>query len=156
VKRSSGAAEVSELTDHIGFWLRFVSNHVSYGFSRRLQDYGVTVAEWVVMRELYGCDAMSPSDLAAKLDMTRGAISKLVERLVEKKLISRRGREDDRRYQEIKLTSAGRQLLPKLAGEADRNDEEFFAPLTKKEQEQLAVVLKKLVKAHELKHVPTE
>ena len=90
MKRSvRSAASVSELTEHAGFWLRFVSNHVSHGFSRRLLDYSVTVAEWVVMRELYGREAMPPSELAEKIGLTRGAVSKLVERLVEKELVAR-------------------------------------------------------------------
>jgi len=157
MKRSvRSAASVSELTEHAGFWLRFVSNHVSHGFSRRLLDYSVTVAEWVVMRELYGREAMPPSELAEKIGLTRGAVSKLVERLVEKELVARWGRNDDRRYQEVELTAGGRALVPKLAAAADRNDEEFFAPLPAKEREALIATLKKLVKAHELHRLPTE
>ena len=42
----------SELTTHLGYWLRLVSNHVSQAFARKLEGRGVTVAEWVVMRLL--------------------------------------------------------------------------------------------------------
>jgi DNA-binding MarR family transcriptional regulator len=74
-----------------------VSNHVSYAFARKLLASEVTVAEWVVLREMYEADAMAPSVLAEHTGMTRGAASKLIERLVAKKLVSRRGRSDDRR-----------------------------------------------------------
>jgi DNA-binding MarR family transcriptional regulator len=149
-------AAVSELTSHTGFWLRFVSNHVSHGFARKLLASGVTVAEWVVMREMYDEEEMSPSVLAERIGMTRGAASKLIERLVTKKLVSRRGRSDDRRYQDIELTPAGRRLVPGLATIADQNDEEFFAALSAKEQEVLVSTLKKLVRAHGLHTLPTE
>ena len=43
---------VPELTDHLGYWLRQVSNHVSQGFARKLAAQDVTVAEWAVMRVL--------------------------------------------------------------------------------------------------------
>ncbi len=43
---------VSHLKSHIGFWMRFVSNQVSHAFARKLEESGVTVPEWVVMREM--------------------------------------------------------------------------------------------------------
>jgi len=151
-----GAGSVSELESHIGFWLRFVSNHVSQEFARKLIASGVTVAEWVVLREMYGCETTSPSVLAERTGMTRGAASKLVDRLVGKRLVSRQGRKDDRRFQDIRLTVAGRRIVPRLAGIADENDEEFFSVLTRAEREALVATLKKLVRAHDLHRVPTD
>jgi DNA-binding MarR family transcriptional regulator len=147
---------VSELKKHIGFWLRFVSNHVSHAFARRLLSSGVTVAEWVVMREMFEDEQVSPGVLAERIGMTRGGVSKLVDRLVSKKLITRRDRSDDRRFQSIALTAAGRQLVPQLAGLADLNDAEFFHPLSARERAALMATLKKLVEAHGLQTLPTE
>jgi len=149
-------SRVSELTSHAGFWLRSVSNHVSYAFMRKLLNNGVTVAEWVVLREMYDKAEMSPSVLADLTGMTRGAASKRVDRLVGKKLVLRRGRTDDRRYQDIELTAAGRLLVPTLAAIADQNDEEFFRALSTGERAALVATLKKLVQAHGLRQVPTE
>ena len=147
---------VSDLKEHAGFWLRFVSNHVSHAFARKLFDSGVTVAEWVVLREMYGQEEMSSSDIAERIGMTRGAISKLVDRLVGKALVTRQDRRDDRRFQDIALTPAGQRLVPSLAALADQNDEEFFHPLSAKEREMLIATLKKLVLAHGLHKLPTE
>ena len=150
------SAPVSELKKHVGFWMRFVSNHVSHAFARKLVASGVTVAEWVVLRELYDQEAMASSVLAERAGMTRGAASKLVDRLVGKELVSRRDRTDDRRFQDIALTASGRRLLPALAALADRNDDEFFHPLSAKERETLIATLKKLVQAHGLHKLPIE
>ena len=147
---------VSDLKEHVGFWLRFVSNHVSHAFARKLLDSGVTVAEWVVLREMYGQEKMSSSDIADRIGMTRGAISKLVDRLVGKGLVTRQDRRDDRRFQDIALSPAGQRLVPSLAALADQNDEEFFHPLSAKERETLIANLKKLVQAHKLHRLPTE
>jgi len=54
---------------------------------------------------------------------TRGAISKLADRLAAKALIVRTGSEDDRRFQTLTLTPAGRKLTPTLAALADKSDE---------------------------------
>ncbi len=155
-RRSPSVVPPSDLRSHIGFWIRFVSNHVSHAFARKLLSSGVTVAEWVVLREMYERESTSPSTLADLTGMTRGAISKLVDRLFEKKLVSRVERSDDRRFQDIHLTPAGVRLVPALAAFADSNDDEFFAPLSTAEREALAAMLKKLVQSHNLYIIPTD
>jgi DNA-binding MarR family transcriptional regulator len=146
---------VSDLKKHVGFWLRFVSNHISQAFARKLLASGVTVAEWVVMREMLDDEETSPGVLAERIGMTRGGVSKLVDRLVTKKLVTRRERTDDRRFQSIALTAAGRRLIPQLAELADQNDEEFFQPLSIGERTALIATMKKLVQAHGLQTLPT-
>jgi DNA-binding MarR family transcriptional regulator len=155
-KDKAAPEPVRDLKAHIGFWMRFVSNHVSHAFARRLLKSGVTVAEWVVLHEMYGRDDMAPSKVADLTGMTRGAASKLIDRLAAKNLIHREERTDDRRYQDIRLTAAGVKIVPSLAALADRNDHEFFAALTAVERQALLAILKKLVQAHDLHKLPTE
>jgi len=146
---------MSDLRSHTGFWLRFVSNYVSQSFARKLVGSGVTVAEWVVLREMFDTATTAPSALAVKTGLTRGAVSKLIDRLVQKDLVSRAEAADDRRYQDVGLTAAGRMLVPRLAAIADRNDEEFFAQLSAGERERLVATLKKLVTVNKLNKIPT-
>jgi len=53
--------KASDLKSHLGFWMRLVSNNVSQSFARKLESMNVTVAEWVVMREMYAGDDTSPA-----------------------------------------------------------------------------------------------
>ncbi len=124
-------------------------------FARKLEARDVTAAEWVILRELYEKDA-APSDLAERLGLTRGAISKLVDRLVEKALVIRTASQEDRRFQSLALTASGRSLVPKLAALADKNDAEFFGHLTMKERAQIERLLKDIVDRHALRTVPIE
>lgn len=146
----------SDLTSHLGYWLRHVSNHVSYAFARKLESRDVTVAEWVVMRELYGRDSSAPSRLADKLNLTRGAISKLAERLIAKGLVMRAPDEDDGRAHTLTLTAKGRGLIPQLAALADQNDAEFFDHLSAQERATIERVLKEIVKIRGLKSIPVD
>ena len=34
---------ISDLTAHLGYWLRFVSNHVSQAFARRLEGQDLSL-----------------------------------------------------------------------------------------------------------------
>ena len=58
---------VSDLTAHVGFWLRLVSNHVSQAFAARLADRHITVAEWSLMRALYDRAPTPPSRIADEM-----------------------------------------------------------------------------------------
>ena len=148
--------KVSDLKSHTGFWLRLVSNHVSHRFAQRLEGSRVTVAEWVILREMYSTDTTSPSTLATLTGLTRGAVSKLIERLREKQLVTRVEAANDRRFQDIGLTRAGRTLVPKLAALADINDSEFFSHLSAQEHTLLRTTLKKLAEANQIRKIPTE
>lgn len=145
---------IAALTSHLGYWLRFVSNHVSHAFARKLEGEGVTVAEWAMMRELYGEDRLGPSRLAERMGLTRGAISKLADRLCVKRLVSREDRDDDARAHMLSLTPFGRALVPRLAALADANDAEFFDHLTPTERSTIEGVLKAIVERRGLKTVP--
>lgn len=144
----------SALTSHLGYWLRHVSNHVSHAFARKLESRDVTVAEWVVMRELYGEAEMAPSRLADEIGLTRGAISKLADRLIAKGLLTRTADLSDGRAHTLALTTKGRGLIPKLATLADQNDAEFFDHLSAQERATVERVLKEIVKKRGLKSIP--
>ncbi|MDM9628147.1 MarR family transcriptional regulator [Rhizobium sp. S152] len=144
----------SALDEHLGYWLRMVSNHVSNGFARKLEGHGATVAEWVLLRELFDVEALAPSRLAERMGMTRGAISKLADRLTEKKLVARADDPDDQRAHRLSLTVAGRELVPELAALADENDASFFADLTALERANIEAILRKIVVRRGLKDIP--
>jgi DNA-binding MarR family transcriptional regulator len=136
--------KISDLETHLGYWLRLVSNCVSQSFARRLDAEGITVAEWVFLRKLYDDEDVPPSRLAETMGMTKGAISKLAERLIAKGLVVRTANEEDRRGQTIALTDGGRTRVPLLAALADDNDTEFFGHLDAAERKTLESLMRKI------------
>lgn len=146
----------SDLTDHIGYWMRMVSNAVSQEFARKVSGKGVTVAEWSFMRTLYDLEAVPPSVLAERMGLTKGAISKLAERLTAKGLVARKESRDDKRAHNLSLTKTGRAKIPVLASLADENDTEFFGVLTKEERTTLNRILRILAERRELKATPVD
>lgn len=147
---------VSELQSHLGFWLRFVSNHVSASFQKKVEANGISISEWVVLRYLYNGGVLSSLKLIDALGMTKGAISKILGRLERKNLIKRITSEEDKRAQKIMLTANGRKLVPKLAEIADQNEAKFFGHLTEYEYTELIQIMKKVVHIHGLKHLPID
>jgi len=147
---------ISELESHLGYWLRRVSNTVSGEFARSLHAKQTSVAEWVLLRHLHEREQIAPGELAEALIMTRGAISKIIDKLQAKNWIRSRVNPKDNRGQLLSLTSVGRRTLPELAKIADENDDQFFACLDAGERSSLRCLLAKLAEHHKIRDIPVE
>lgn len=146
----------SDFESHLGYWLRFVSNHVSATFRDRVAKHGVTVAEWVALRSLHDRAPCALGSLAGQLGVDAGVTSRLVDRLVRKRLVSRKADREDRRFVTLSLTASGNSLVHRLAQEADRNDAHFFAPLSQVDKHHLERIMRRLVAVHGLTSKPIE
>ena len=141
----------------LGGWMRIVSNAVSQRFARNLEASDMTVAEWVVLRMVYECGpTVAPSDIARSTGLTRGAVSKLVDRIIEKGLAVRTESKQDRRYQEVKLTRKGKGAVPDLMRLARQTDDDFFSCLNASERTTLVRLLTKVAADHQLTDLPTD
>lgn len=149
--------KVKKLRSHIGYQLRLISNAVSHSFATELFHSNVTIAEWIILREIYSIgEKVSPSTVAELTGLTRGAVSKLIDRLFLKELVVRSESSRDRRYQEINLTERAKALVPKLASIADENDKSFFSILTDSERKTLMNILSKIAEFHNIRATPIE
>ena len=153
--KTTAKKSAAPLEAHLGFWLRFVSNHVSARFQKLLEERGVTVTEWVALRTLLDQHETSHAELIQALGMTKGAASKVISRLEEKGLAQRRLAEGRAREQVLVLTRAGKALVPQLAELADANDAHFFGHLAVAEQKALRSAMQALVVHHQLRELPT-
>jgi len=103
-----------------------------------------------------GFTAPTPGELAEASTMTRGAISKIVDKLQAKGWIKSRVNPKDSRGQILSLTPVGKRNLPELAKIADQNDEQFFACLDAGERSALRRLLSKVAEHHQIRDVPVD
>lgn len=146
----------SDLEDHIGFWVRKLSNQVSGSFAHRVETHGVSVAQWVVLRVLFDHPSLPLKEIVARVGVDQGALSRMVERLVSRGLVSRRESPNSRREVAISLTPEARKLVPQLAREADENDRFFFRHLNGVEREAFLSSIKTLLAQNPTKEVPID
>jgi len=135
----------SQLEDHLGYWLRCLSNHVHQGFAARLERHDVSVPQWVVLRSLLDREHTSLNELARAIGVDNGALSRMVERLLHKGLVSRETDAGNRRAVRLGLTEAGKRLVPLLAREADENDASFFGGLDEAERRRFLATVRTLL-----------
>jgi DNA-binding MarR family transcriptional regulator len=151
---TTASRSASDLERHLGYWLRRVSNHVSGEFKRALQMQHTSVAEWVVLCHVQERSGITPSELAEALALTRGAVSKVIDKLEAKDWITGSTKAEDNRVRLFSLTLKGIRVLPQLRRIADRNDQAFFAVLQPDERDTLQLLLSKLIEHHDTGAVP--
>ncbi len=141
----------------LGGIMRNVSYQLHQLFSKGLKSSSVSVAEWAILRLMYlSGDTIPSSEIALRTGMTRGAISKLIDKNAKKGLVLRRESKTDRRYQEIKLTKKGKDLVPKLDKMTNAINEQFFSCLTATERKTLEKLLQKVAEENLLVDVPVQ
>ncbi|PWU06623.1 MAG: MarR family transcriptional regulator [Verrucomicrobia bacterium] len=137
--------DVSNLQEHVGYWHNRFGQVVHTGFERRLAKYNITVSQWCLMVVVYQGQGDTVRAIARVICLDVGAVTRLVDRLEEKKLVRRVPDEADGRSVKVELSEEGMALVPRLAKEADFNDEEFYGILSKKEILQFKEILGKLL-----------
>jgi MarR family transcriptional regulator, organic hydroperoxide resistance regulator len=135
----------SRLTDHAGYWLRRLSDEVHHSFERQLAGHQVTVAQWNVLVSVYHGQATTTAEAARLIGIDAGAVSRLVDRLAAKGLMTRRADPASRRSLRLSLTDAGRALVPVLIRIADDNDAAYFGVLPPAQRAALVQLLRQLL-----------
>jgi DNA-binding MarR family transcriptional regulator len=141
---------LSSLEKHLGYWLRCLSNFVSGSFAEKLAGLDISVAQWVVLRTLYDNQNVTLNQAAQLVGVDKSSLSRMIERLVRRKLVIR-SEGDDRRSLGLALTPTARKLVPQLAKLADQNDESFFKTLSEKQRKDFMGTIKQLLDANDWK-----
>jgi DNA-binding MarR family transcriptional regulator len=137
--------EVNGLHDHTGFWLNRLAIAIHQGFVKKLEHFEISIPEWCILITLFHHPKAPMSELADQIVIDRAAISRTVERLVQRGYLIRHVGKD-RRYVPLELTSKALEIVPVLADQADQNDQEFFGILGKEEEKNLKEIVCKLLK----------
>ncbi len=92
-------------------YFRFIRLHqrVFSEMGQTLKPTGLSIPQFDVLSTLTEQQGLSQSDLAARLYVTKGNVSGLIDRLVEAGLVERRSAPGDRRSNAVFLTPEGRQ-----------------------------------------------
>ena len=89
---------------------RLLRNYID----QRAKGRGTTRAQWIVLFRLRQQEGLSQVDLAEVLELQPISLVRLLDRLVEHRLLERRHDPRDRRANRLFLTASGRQLVDDL------------------------------------------
>jgi DNA-binding MarR family transcriptional regulator len=136
-------------------WLRMArfvqrSNHISTEY---LSQWGLTVAQFEVLSTVRAYQPVTQTDLAARLTVSCGGISRMLTRLEAENLITR---SPEWKTNYISLTQTGREKLrAAYPGQVELQASMFDDVLDETEQKQLYALLRKVHKNSLKKQAPT-
>jgi DNA-binding MarR family transcriptional regulator len=97
-----------------------------------------------LMNMLKGAGEMSQRDIAERLEIRPQSLSELLVKMETEGFITRRQDENDKRISMVSLTSKGEEQLTIMQKANKEHAEMLFSPLSDREKDELAVILKKL------------
>jgi DNA-binding MarR family transcriptional regulator len=142
-------------SDPLRVWFRLMrlETRMRTAVADGLRHIGLSVPQCDVLTTLTEKEGVNQQDLAARLYVTKGNISGLIDRLVAAGLVERRAIAADKRQHAIFLTPAGRQA----AEEAIACQRRFVArTIGRLPPEQLATLERLLIATRDLVRAPGE
>ncbi len=114
------------------------------GDQRLLDQFGLSLSQYTVLRLLDPVEGMRPIDLTGPLLLEKSSVSRLVERLVQDQLIQRVAAPDDRRSHRLVLTERGLALREQARAAHEQSLAERLSVLAPDEHARLQALLDKL------------
>lgn len=138
---------VDPLAEGISDRIAVINRRLMLQSKETLSGHGITWREWQVLTNLLlaGETPRSPSDLATTLMVTTGAMTNVLDRLEEAGLVRRVRNPDDRRSVIVEATEAGVATWHHAVNELGEGEATVVSALTRREQEQLNRLLRKLL-----------
>lgn len=109
------------------------------------EGFELNFTQYIVIKQLALCDALSPTELARTIRHDAGAMTRVVDKLTDKGYVRRIPSETDRRAFRIELTEAGRVLWSQIKACADACIETSLAGFSLAERQQLADMLQRML-----------
>src|SRR5918999_4430737 len=127
-------------------WLRLmrVYQKVDRASAEHLRGWGFSVAQFDVLAHVGASEGMTQQELADSLLVTKGNVCQLLGKMEQRGWISRR---QEGRTNRLFLTDEGRRLFEEVVPAHEALVTERFSALSRKEQEQLHELLRRLDKA---------
>lgn len=136
----------NNLNDSIGFNIARVGILLRRELIHALKEYDITPEQWQILVILYDSDnSINQKEIVDRTYQDRHAMSKMVKKLYEKKLINKISSDTDSRVSLIEITSKGRDVKSKI--QANLNEVvklNSLSKLTSNEKKTILDIMKKI------------
>lgn len=128
-------------------WLQMIRSydHLQSQVASLLQSHGLTVPQFEVLSTLAATDCSNQQELADRLQVTKGNLVGLIDRLTERGWVERIQVPEDRRVNRVRITEAGKTLIHGVLPEQAGIVEQMLSALDDVEVNTLRELLKKLL-----------
>jgi MarR family transcriptional regulator, organic hydroperoxide resistance regulator len=124
-----------------GYLLRDAARLLISMMSHKIEQHGITLSQYFILRELWEDDGLTVQDLAVRVRIAGPSIGTSLDALVEDGLVKRVRSNDDRRRVHTYLTARGRALRAVMLKYAVEVNEAALRGITATEIDQVKDVL---------------
>ena len=128
--------------NNIGFLIHDVARLMRNLFDKRMSSLGLTRSQWWILNYLYFNEGINQSEFANLLDLEKGPLSRLLERMEIKGWVVRESDINDKRIKNIYLSKKIKPLIIKMRDKALITRQEALSDLNEKEVKKLRYFLK--------------
>jgi DNA-binding MarR family transcriptional regulator len=107
-------------------------------------QFGITRREWVVIALLVNQDGATSSELAARAELTKSAISKALGSLGQKGLVTRSAQPGDHRFARLSLSDAGKALYGEILPLVEEVNRDLMSCLSPQQVSELDTTIAQL------------
>lgn len=136
----------------LGYQLRLAQLAVFEDLQQILDDFNLTPSLFGALVIVDANPGLKQTQLAADLRLDRSSVVPMVERLVQRQLLTRERANSDRRSNALRLTAAGHGLLQELVPRVRDHEARFFSAFSDAEKYQLHAFLRRLNDADQQDH----
>lgn len=129
---------------NIGFMLQDVARLMRREFNRRVQELGLTQAQWRALSLMGRKPGMRQRDLAEILEMQPISVARLLDRLQAAGWVERKADPEDRRAARLYLTDRAEPILSKLRQHGADTRAVALANVSEDERKSLLDILQRM------------
>ncbi len=129
------------IQDTIGFNLFVAHVRLKAGLARAMRPFDITPEQFAILALLQEHDGLQQREIADLLAKDRPNITRILDRMQKKRLLSRKTDTADRRAVRVHLTKAGQKIYPELEQIAIKYRDQAYRGLSKDDQQQLRDML---------------
>ncbi len=133
-----------KLTDNIAFMLHHTALDYQVHFDQQMQSLQLTRSQWLLLSHLYFCNGINQKDLAELMDIGKGAVGKLAQKLEAAGWIRREPDVADRRAFNLHITSKALPVVKNLVDLQLIETDHSLAGFGQEEIEQLRSYLRRI------------
>ena len=126
---------------YIGYSITDVGRLLRTVFERRVRQFGLTRAQWLVIARVHRRPGLSQSEVADLLEIEKASAGRLIDRMQAKGWLERRDDSTDRRINRLHLTPEAERLHARIWPIAEATVDDALGDLSADERRRLTQLM---------------
>ena len=134
------------ITEFVPYLINKVANKFNHGFIKDVRASKlITVSQWRVLAVLHARPGLSLNEIVEHVAIDQPSLSRIIDQLTARGLVSRAARQGDARFVSISLTNLGRALFEEIWPLSLKHTRRGLRHLSASEQATLVGLLRKVL-----------